>query len=100
MDEIVDNVDVSSMATGAISGFAEVVLWLAVIIGVLGVIGLGWFFLSFKHKVRVRQVLNDGTSRIIDDKARFSKDKHGVGWWKLRKLNMKVAEPPSQVKES
>lgn len=99
MEEIIENVDMSGLARGAVSGFAEVVLWLAVIVLVATIIGLGWYFLSFKHKVRIREILKDGDFRVIDDKARRFKDKKGNVWWKLLKTRIKVVEPPSEAKE-
>jgi len=99
MEEIIGNMDMSGLARGAVTGFAEVVLWLAVIVVVAAVIGLGWYLLSFKHKVRVREILKDGDFRIIDDKARRVRDKKGNVWWKLLKTKLKVVEPPSEAKE-
>lgn len=99
MDELIGTTNMGGMAQSAISGFAEVVLWFAVILLVLAVFGLGYYFLSFKHKVRIREILKDGDTRVIDDKARRTKDKKGNVWWKFLKTKHKVPEPPSEARE-
>lgn len=99
MDEIIGDVNVGGMAQSAISGFAEVIVWLVAIVLVLAVIGLGWYFLSFKHRVIVREVNKGGFSTWTADKARRVKDKKGIVWFKLMKTKLKVPEPPSEVRE-
>lgn len=73
-------------------GFTDLMIYLFVIILVAGFTWLILYYLSFKHKVRVRQVVN-GRTVIIDDKARFFKDKDKIPKWKLWKMRDVVSLP-------
>ncbi len=65
----------------------------------MGGIGYYMYFITqFKHKFRIRELVN-GRTIIIDDKARNFKDKQGVEYWQLLKRNKKVQIPPSEAIE-
>lgn len=83
---------VTTAAAGVGSTVYDVLLWAVVGIMVVVLIGLLFFLLQFKHKVRIRYVTKDG-SYIIDDKARRKLD-GGVTYWALLKSKINVTPPP------
>ena len=76
--------------------------WVYIIVLILTLGGLAFFIwneLRYKHKVIIREVIND--RRIIDiDRAKDFKDETGVTYWKLKKEKNKdkklIPTPPSE----
>lgn len=91
-----DGVDIGGMASSAVGGLATVILWLLLIIGIAGIVGLVLYLMSFKHKVRVRKIVK-GRTIIIDDKAKIIKGKDGEFWWRFLKTKLKVTSPPDEA---
>lgn len=93
-------IDALKISPGQISGTMDGLFGVLQIILLLAVtLGLGWYIsfrLQFKHKFRVREVVN-GRKIIIDDKARELKTKEGVKFWQLLKKAEKIAVPPPQA---
>ena len=92
-------VDVGGILGGFSSAAVDFFFWLFIILIVVGGLVAGFWYFSFKHRVRVRKVLKNGRALIIDDKARQFKDRNGAVWWKCLKSNLKIAEPPSAALE-
>lgn len=90
------NVDYGALATSGIDSFVTVLLWVLAIVLVGAVIGLGIWLLSFKHKVRVRKIIQ-GRTVVIDDRAREFKDRDGAIWWSFLKTKIKMTAPPEKA---
>jgi hypothetical protein len=89
------NQAVGNIATGVTTAFYWILALLVIATAIIGV----WWFLRFKHRVRVRKVIKNGRSIPIDDKARVYKDNDGAVWWIFRKTGIKVAEPSNDALE-
>ena len=63
-----------------------------------GVIYYIMFIKQFKHKFRIKEVIN-GRKVIFDDKAREFKNSEGVTWWQLYKKKIKMSMPPPEAIE-
>lgn len=83
---------------GALSQIFNLVLML--LMAAIGLIAVFvWSYLGkFKHKFRVKEVINN-RKIIIDDKAREFKDKDGTPYWHLLKLKDKIPVPPPEAIE-
>lgn len=90
------NVDVAGMANSALGGLATVILWLLILVGVGVIIGLVFYLMAYKHKVRIRKIVK-GRTIIIDDKAKEVKGKDGDIWWKFLKTKIKTQTPPDEA---
>lgn len=78
----------------ATKGFTDILWWgFLLLLGILIVYGI-FYLLSFKHRVRIRQLGKDGRELVIDDKAREFKDKSRVRKWKLLWTGQVVELPP------
>jgi len=73
----------------------QMVILLAVAGGVIYYI---MFIKQFKHKFRIKEVIN-GRKVIFDDKAREFKNSEGVTWWQLYKKKLKMSTPPPEAIE-
>lgn len=82
--------------TGIFGGMGTAIMYIIIGLGIAGLIYLVFWWISFKYKVRVRELVAGGADVIRDDKAKRYKDRDGVYWWKLRKLRTKFPEPPSE----
>jgi hypothetical protein len=85
-------VNTQALASG-VSSFTDGIIWIFAGLAIAAAIWSVWWFLSFKHKVRIRQQTNSGYV-IIDTKARQFKNKDGVLKWRFLKYGQVVGEPP------
>lgn len=80
---------------GVMSGFTTFIMYALVGVVLAGLVWWVLWLLSFKHKVRVRKIIN-GHTVVVDDLARqFKKD--GVPMWKFKKTKYEAGVPPSNV---
>lgn len=73
---------------------------LYVIFAAVGVLGI-WYLslmMQFKHKLRVREVVN-GRMIVFDDKAREMKTKEGLVQWQRKKNGHRMDPPPPEAIE-
>lgn len=96
-DALLPELGIKLPSIQATAGTLTTILWIVIglVIITLG-IGVIYFMLQFKHKLRVRD-LTSGKKIIIDDLVREVKDKDGSWWWRLLKLKIKIPCPPSYV---
>ena len=99
VDDLGIGIDIGGVASGAATAIADLIIWVVVILGVIAILVIGFLITSFKQRVRIRKVLRDGRSIIIDDKARVFKDRDKAVWWKTWKTKLKLAEPPVEALE-
>lgn len=81
--------------SGAVSGLTEAIIWLMIILAICGLMWLFFWWTSFKFRIRIREIIN-GRQIVSEDRAKRKKDRDGIYWWKLRKLRVKIPEPPSE----
>lgn len=97
MSEDLINIDAASLISTSTSSIYIGIMWvLALLLISLIIFGFFWF-MSYKHKVRIRKVVGNGKSIIIDDLAREVKGENGLVWWKLLKSNLKIMPPPTEA---
>lgn len=94
--DIIPSVDAVGLASSVSGAITSVLLWVLIIFLVGATIGAVIWWLSFKHRVRVKHSIR-GRTVIIEDKARIVKDKNGSMWWKFLKTRLKVSPPPSEA---
>lgn len=92
------SINVGNVVSSGVDSFVTVILWLTIIIAVIAIIILAWYFMSFKHRIRIRKIVK-GRVIIIDDKAKEYKSKDGDLWWKFLKTKIKVTAPPEEAIE-
>lgn len=90
---IVSNyVDVNALIT---SGYYGTIVVIAVI--VMAILGFLWWYISrFKHKFRIREVIN-GRKIIIDDWARELTSRDKIKYWQLYKSRELIPMPPADA---
>jgi len=94
-DSLVPGLEVGKLM-GGFSATVTAVFWIVIILAILAVVFAIWWYLSFKFNVVVREVINNKTI-IKRDKAKVTKTRQGIIFWKLRGFNVRVPEPPSQA---
>lgn len=99
MSEILTSEGVNQAVGSIATGVTTALYWMLVLVVIAAAIFAVFWFMQFKHRVRVRKVLRNGRSIPIDDKARVKKDRDGAIWWIFQKTKLKVAEPPSAALE-
>lgn len=84
--------NVGEVASSAGSALVNVLLWLLIIFLIVAVLFGIFYFMSFKHRVRVKKSVR-GRVIVIDDKARVLKN----GEWLLLRTKIKVCAPPDEA---
>lgn len=90
-----DILNPDAISKGAISflgSAGDTILWIIILVLFIAIAWIIWYILSFKIKIRVREVVQ-GRTIIKDDKGKIKKDKAGVNWLKLFKYRAKLPLP-------
>ena len=90
-----DDFGVANWLIGASSTLADTILYIVLAIVIILIGAIIWYVMSFKYKVRVREIVR-GRMLVKDDVAKaFKNKKNGTVWWKLLKYKRVVPEPPT-----
>lgn len=88
----ISNINIGQMASNTASGAYDVMMVILTLVIVVGVLGIIYYILQYKHRVTLRYLTREGFY-IVQDKAREKKI-DGVKYWQLFKLKEMATIPP------
>lgn len=92
-----DELDLAGTFALSVADFSSGMIW-PILWGILIAVGLAavWYFLSFRHRIMVKIVGNNGSKFPLPDKVKEVKI-DGVDFWKFQKRKDIVPVPPRRV---
>lgn len=80
---------------GSTSNMITIILYGAWFIIAAGAMYAIWHFKQYNIKFIARDWVN-GTSIIVEDRAREIRDENGIHWWRLLRFKQKIPVPPQE----
>jgi len=94
-NKMADDFGIMNWLMGASTGLADTILYIMLTVVIILVGALIWYVMSFKYKVRVKEIVR-GRMLVRDDMGKpWKNKKNGTIWWKLLKYRRTIPEPPT-----